>query len=302
MLLFPFFVAHSTKVEVGLLYDLPIAKSVATEPLTPDDWEILVHAFDITSGLVPHFCQELHAEHVESTLLSQVRVAPANQEVDVWVLGRTRIRLRVRTWLHILHPDGAETISVSFEPSSARAVLLANDTELSVAPKTRRLQNSENTNSVNTETPVVKSDPTPKFPSAGRPSHSVLLRVLPTSIFPHHLSSPSNFTSVIYVSELMLSVARLEGLLPSDPNTSLIGNVKRLAPPTDPAGATNQAPSDAPAVAKVLNPSEATKRENVKGEQSKDGYAKVIGLDGVPEGQMIVAGGMDGVEDWDVVQ
>jgi peroxin-1 len=87
-----------SKVEVGLLYDLPMAKSVATEPLTPDDWEILVRVFDITSRSINCnlYPQELHAEHVESTLLSQVRVAPVNQEVDVWVLGRTRIRLRVR--------------------------------------------------------------------------------------------------------------------------------------------------------------------------------------------------------------
>ena len=41
--------------------------------------------------------QELHAEQVESTLLSQVRVASVGQEIDVWVLGRTRIRLRVGT-------------------------------------------------------------------------------------------------------------------------------------------------------------------------------------------------------------
>ena len=99
----PFFCPHFAKVEVGLLYDLPTAKSVATEPLTPDDWEILVHEFVIAYRPITHvISQELHAEHVESTLLSQVRVAPSNQEVDVWVLGRTRIRLRVRTWLHIL--------------------------------------------------------------------------------------------------------------------------------------------------------------------------------------------------------
>ena len=30
------------KVEIGLLHDLQIAKSVGTEPLTADDWEILV--------------------------------------------------------------------------------------------------------------------------------------------------------------------------------------------------------------------------------------------------------------------
>jgi hypothetical protein len=55
MPLFDFFVPHATKVEVGLLYDLPTAKSVATEPLTPDDWEILVHVFDIASRTIAHF-------------------------------------------------------------------------------------------------------------------------------------------------------------------------------------------------------------------------------------------------------
>lgn len=39
--------------------------------------------------------QEIHASHVESTLLSQVRVAKVGQEIDVWVLGRTRVRLKV---------------------------------------------------------------------------------------------------------------------------------------------------------------------------------------------------------------
>lgn len=39
--------------------------------------------------------QELHAGHVEDTLLGQVRVARVGQEIDVWVLGRTRVRLRV---------------------------------------------------------------------------------------------------------------------------------------------------------------------------------------------------------------
>lgn len=30
------------QVEIGLLYDLPFASSVGTEPLTADDWEIIV--------------------------------------------------------------------------------------------------------------------------------------------------------------------------------------------------------------------------------------------------------------------
>jgi peroxin-1 len=33
---------HCLKVEIGLLYDLPFAKSVGAEPLTADDWEIIV--------------------------------------------------------------------------------------------------------------------------------------------------------------------------------------------------------------------------------------------------------------------
>lgn len=34
--------AQGDVLEIGLLHDLPIAKSIATEPLTADDWEILV--------------------------------------------------------------------------------------------------------------------------------------------------------------------------------------------------------------------------------------------------------------------
>lgn len=79
------------------MYDLPFASSVGTEPLTADDWEIIV---SLPYWLVPleylsYLVQEIHASHVESTLLSQVRVAKVGQEIDVWVLGRTRVRLLV---------------------------------------------------------------------------------------------------------------------------------------------------------------------------------------------------------------
>jgi hypothetical protein len=35
--------SERVKLEIGLLHDVPIAKSVNTEPLTSDDWEIMVH-------------------------------------------------------------------------------------------------------------------------------------------------------------------------------------------------------------------------------------------------------------------
>jgi hypothetical protein len=132
----------------------------------------------------------------------------------------------------------------------------------------------------------------------GKSSHSVLLRALPQSVFPCHLPNPPDLASVIYVSEHMLNVARLEGLLPSVPNTAILGDVKRLIPPIDPADA-SPPPSDAPPVAKVLNPSEALKREDIKEEPRT---VKVIGLNGIPEGQMVAVGEVDGVSNWDVVR
>ena len=199
------------------------------------------------------------------------------------------------------HPHNAKVISVSFEPSSAKAVLLNNDTELSVAPKTRRQWNPEK-HIVTGENTVMKSDPAMTSPTPRTPSYTVLLRVLPASVFSDHLRSLLDLGSVIFVSQQMLSVARLEGLLPSDPKAALIADVKRLDPPTDPAGTANPSPSDAAPLAKVLNPSEATKREDVKEELSKVDHVRVVGMDGVLEGQMIIVGGVDGVEDWDVVR
>ena len=294
------FVSYTLKVEVGLLYDLPIAKSVATEPLTPDDWEILVHMHDVPPKPIPQFifrnCMQntwsprfylrFASPHLTRRWMSGYLVAP----VSVYAFVRGCL---------FSHRHNAEVIiSVSFEPSSAKAVLLSNDTELSVAPKTRRQWNSEK-HIVSGKTTVAKSDPA--MASARKPSYSVLLRVLPVSVSPHHLPSPSDLRSVVFVSQRMLSVARLEGLLPSDPNTTLIGEVKRLDPPTDP-GITNQPPSETTAIAKVLNPSDTTKREDVEKELLKIGHVKVIGMDGIPEGQMIIVGGVDGVEDWDVVR
>jgi len=99
----------------------------------------------------------------------------------------------------------------------------------------------------------------------------------------------------------MLSIYRLDGLLPPDPQTSLVGDVKRLSPPTDPTDS-NPPPPNLSAVAKVLNPSEATKRDDVTKIPNEDGKLKLVGIDNVPEGQIIIVGGVDGVEDWDVVR
>ncbi|KAG8831700.1 Peroxisome biosynthesis protein pex1 [Serendipita sp. 399] len=94
-------------VELALLHHLPIAKSISTEPVSSDDWEIL----------------ELHAQYVEDNLLSQVRVAADGQQINVWVMGKTLIRFRV----------------LSIDPPTGPC-LLSTATELVIAPKLRRKQ------------------------------------------------------------------------------------------------------------------------------------------------------------------
>ncbi|KAL5524266.1 PEX1 [Sanghuangporus sanghuang] len=134
-------------VEIGLLHDLPVAKSVTTEPYSADDWEII----------------ELHASYVEQNLLSQVRAASIGQEVDVWIFGRTRARLRV----------------VSFDPAPERheAVLLGTNTEVSIAPKRRQNGMEASKRALSTSEDEKKDGSKPKI------LNSVKLRLLPRNFF-----------------------------------------------------------------------------------------------------------------------
>ncbi|KAG6335413.1 hypothetical protein ID866_3674 [Astraeus odoratus] len=125
-------------VEIGLLHDLSYASSVSTEPVTADDWEIVV------------------------------RVAKIGQEIDVWVMGQTRVRLTV----------------VSLEPSSkGGSALLTTDTEVSIAPKTHQRSKGAQTarDIASQRDPSTKPSKLPE----------TVLRVLPTRL----LDSVSPFDS-----------------------------------------------------------------------------------------------------------
>lgn len=61
---------------------------MSVTPLSADDWEIL----------------EQNANYLENNLLSQLRAAQKGQEIDVWVMGRTKIRIRVGKLLRSLCP------------------------------------------------------------------------------------------------------------------------------------------------------------------------------------------------------
>lgn len=187
-------------VEIGLLHDLPQAKTVITEPISADDWEII----------------EIHATHIESTLLSQVRVAKIGQEIDVWLLGRTRVRLRV----------------TSLDPSSKRnALLLSTNTEVSIAPKLHS-NKQISSNSLANDTPTVKSN-TSTEPTIQSKDRSCTLRVLPVRLlpdirFPHY----SDSDSVAYISRVTFS--RLHASK-GDLESFYCGQFKPLISPADPA-------------------------------------------------------------------
>ncbi|KAI5123096.1 hypothetical protein M0805_001452 [Coniferiporia weirii] len=212
-------------VEIGLLHDLPIATSVVTEPYSADDWEII----------------ELHAAYVEQNLLSQVRAATVGQEVDVWVFGRTRARLRV----------------VSFEPSSAKheAILLGTNTEVSIAPKKRSnaVSGKSLKHTSNTETkPTGEDVERPKYLKHAR------RRALPATFFSFSESDPpSNPIAWVSIGTFCALASKPIPLSKSDGFGPI--SVRHLKAPTDPLASEPAPPaSTAPPAAKVIHSADAS--------------------------------------------
>ncbi|TFY68057.1 hypothetical protein EVG20_g3702 [Dentipellis fragilis] len=238
-------------VEIGLLHDLPFAKSVSTEPATPDDWEIL----------------ELHAEHVEATLLSQVRVAAPGQEIDVWAMGRTRIRLRVGC---------AYASPESLNPSDAKALLLTTDTEISIAPKTRRAPPTK------TAMQTIPNGDSGDAQAPQRLEYVHAMRVLPASVLPVTLPNPPRSAN---------HRIRLVGRAP-----------RSMIPPPDPteSGTKPEEPPEAPRTLDLKGEKRVDGKEDGKKKDEWDVIVK--GVNEVPPRQVVLAGGLSGVEDWDVVR
>ncbi|KAJ3890822.1 P-loop containing nucleoside triphosphate hydrolase protein [Lentinula edodes] len=258
--------AQGDIVEIGLLHDMDFAKSVATEPLTSDDWEII----------------EIHASHVESTLLSQVRVAKVGQEINVWVLGRTRVRLKIGTFI---------VPFLSLAPQAKNdALLLSTNTEVSISPKlhaNRRAHAKEPTVNGTADAVVPKSIPQP----------FQILRVLPNHVLSKPLTTYSGSEVIGYVSS-----STLAQLLPASRNvakqhTYYKVSVKRLEPPVNPVS-TLQTPETVPET-KVLNPSEKT--HNVENSDNAErsyvgGRVELIG------GHIVFPSLPAGIEHWDLIK
>lgn len=208
-------------VDIGLLHDLKVATMVGTEPVSSDDWDII----------------EIHASHVESTLLSQVRVAQVGQELDVWVLGRTRVRLK----------------AVSIDPSGGSSpLLLSTNTEISIAPKLSRSRQPVPPRSSTQR----KTKPTGNAPvkSADAPV-SLTLRTLPPRFLSEEIDMPdAGGASIAFVAPFTL-VTLLN--LPStdnylfDESAFFQAKIRHTREPVDPS-AESQTPEEQQASQKVV--------------------------------------------------
>ncbi|KAL1750927.1 P-loop containing nucleoside triphosphate hydrolase protein [Schizophyllum commune] len=253
--------AQGSLVEIGLLHDLPFAMSVGTEPVSSDDWEII----------------ELHAGHVESTLLSQVRVAKVGQEIDVWVLGRTRVRLLV----------GSLDVS-----SKSNAALLTTDTEISIAPKPHRRGAHGTKNRVPAEP---SSSDEPVKPQAH--PKSTLLRVLPS-----RLSTPTPKYAgpelLGYASKS--TIRKLEGGSELPAGFLRKARVKRLTPPVDPLAGPSTANEAVPAPRILSTGKEAVTEEKKIEDDAEVVYVGI--LDGIPDRSIVLPVLAHGIEEWDMIR
>ncbi|KAF8995495.1 P-loop containing nucleoside triphosphate hydrolase protein [Cyathus striatus] len=256
-------------VEIGLLYDMQLATSVATEPLTSDDWEII----------------EIHASHVESTLLSQVRVAKVGQEIDVWVLGRTRVRLRV----------------VSISPSAKDdALLLTTNTEVSIAAKLHQRKENNTTSASKPVQAAKHTSPSHMTSASTKPTFltkAASLRVLPSRLLSIELPDYSNSNAIAFVSP-----KTFKRIFPKELTLNIRcykASIKRMPSPKSPSSNTSASSAPAPGLS-ILNTDTSEKGKDSTEESG------VISLylgckDGIVDNHIVFPVILDGVEEWDVV-
>ncbi|KIK68962.1 hypothetical protein GYMLUDRAFT_80351 [Collybiopsis luxurians FD-317 M1] len=259
--------AQGDIVEIGLIHDMAIASSVATEPLSSDDWEII----------------EIHASHVESTLLSQVRVAKVGQEINVWVLGRTRVRLKI--------------VSLDPQPKN-NALLLGTNTEVSIAPKLHANKQIRAKGSEHANGGLVKAEALQPKPAQ---ISSQILRVLPASILSREQISYSGPEVVGYVSSSTLARLIPPKHVATQQDTWLKVSIKRLEPPVDPTSDPASQATESVADPKILIPGEKGQHQS-SGESGKSNVTYIREGYGIVEGHILFPSLPLGIEHWDLIR
>ncbi|BEI91794.1 uncharacterized protein CcaverHIS019_0406140 [Cutaneotrichosporon cavernicola] len=176
--------AEGTILEISIIHNPTKARSVSVTPLSTDDWEIL----------------EQNANYLENNLLGQLRAAQKGQEIDVWVMGRTKIRIRV---------------DATNPPTTASSAVLVNfETEIYVAPRPRGQEAPK-------EAPKVMAPARANSGSGGsnsqkKPTKGASLRVVPPKVAaqwgPAELSADDVYTvgadKVAFVAPATLNKVR----------------------------------------------------------------------------------------------
>lgn len=252
--------------------------------------------------------QEIHASHVESTLLSQVRVAKVGQEIDVWVLGRTRVRLLVGK----LYPLGPRilltTSSVSLTPSTrSNAALLTTDSEVSIAPKMHARQKAVGgvPSSISQDATANKDPAKPSLPAT-------VLRVLPTRIINRFSPPPASYnrTEVLaYIHPyIFANLAQSRYPMKEDMGDVFLRfSYRLLDPPEDPLAPrnTNANTEAQEPVAQVLHPggkSEPPVAEKTPSNVSAEKFLIVGWSTKVLESHVYFPYGLEGARDWHWIQ
>lgn len=225
---------------------------------------------------------------MEQNLLSQVRVASVGQEVNVWVFGRTRARLRIGEVLFypliVVHID---PLKVSFIPNSSKsdAALFGTNSEVSIAPKMR-----QDVASISKSIPVSIANGGTK---AQQHTRRVKLRALPRTFF--SIAGPTCDGNLAYVSPGTFCYLAMAGLpLKSTDGLSPV-SVKYLKPPSSPLDGHGMSPIDFQSSKRnsMSNAAPLTTQENAP-------QFSLRWSEGVPDKHILFEGQSVDVGDWDI--
>ena len=167
---------------------------------------------------------------------------------------------------------------------------------MSIAPKARQQQTLKSAAPSN-ESSTISSQEAASHPKP--PSCRLLLRVFPISLLRVSLPEPPDEQTIAYVSANMLAELVYERKLPAL-DKAYNATVRRLLPPQDPEESAVDAPVSP--TTKVLNPGSRGDAGKVP-QEKKDVWDVVLqNSSEVPFGQIVFVGGLDGVQDWDLVR
>ena len=251
---------------------------------------------------------------MESTLLSQVRVANIGQEIDVWVLGRTRVRLKVGgPYLD----SGSLRVSyfmfqVSLDPSSTNVLLLGTNSEVSIAPKLRSNTKHGGSHSTSSTRPARlhgqngTASQKSEEDQVQQKKPTKILRVLSRRALPPDLTLPNVSTDLNVAFVSWSSLASLIELPRSIRDRSCWRiTVRRLRPPVDPTQEPHVASPQTAPTPRVLIPNEETSpSHNAANEADTKDETNLVCTPGVPvpHEHILLQEAVDGIEDWDLVR